>query len=581
MEERTRKLAEHKSQALDSHKQLACALGDLQESAPSVDVIGKMKLLINGLNRSDQKVLHDHASHLLLNFLVWDWVERMVMESTDNSSIGRLRQEIEKGWTQRPTTLSLDASDFLPGIPKGELTHSLSLPRQANYIPKPLFFHELALPVVANTWFGIPTTRTKAFYVRAILKSPLGIDAFYLEPLVMAASNLKRNVFGIGRNSNINVDMMENFANELCKHPICQRGSGQGSIVSSIIAHSQSAFPLDEALVDMVAAAQAPWILPLKYGSSKLSSLVVQPLPRDMLASMIKGLDPFLSPDFSCPPESALEVSKTPQEKEAIFHRRFLRCVHASSDKLLPFRNLAVSRRRILQPGGPYAPEHIGTKQGFFSALIYRGVTHNTQFLQEHKTFFTSLDDWTATYDPLCAAGKKKEYFCNVSAYGQPISAREVGNVAKYWEAIQNEINTSWLTAKEKIDPYDLFRLIKKFHGFGPLTAFQLTMDYVEGGKTEELTVDHMAKFICIVNAGGIKGLQIMGHEVSKDDQAGVAKALVAFQEHFIRIVPEHKRQKMGFGLILMEHTLCKLCRMTFPSFREWSKIATAFTLSY
>jgi hypothetical protein len=294
---------------------------------------------------------------------------------------------------------------------------------------------------------------------------------------------------------------------------------------------------------------------------------------------MIKGLDPFLSPAFACPPESKLEAGKT---KEAVYHCKFLRSVSASSDRLLPFRNLAISRKRILQSGGPYAPEHIGTKEGFFSTLIYRGVTHNTPFLQEQKTFYTSLDDWKATCDPLRKAGKEKEYFCNLSAYGQPIRAREVDNVLGYWEALQDERNTSWLTAEKKIDPYDLFCLIKRFRGFGPLTAFQLTMDYAEGGKTRELTIDHMARFICMVNAGGLKGLQLIGHQVSKEDQAGVANALVAFQKRFTMVIPERKREEMGFGLVMMEHALCKLCRMAaFPSFHAWSKIATASTLPY
>lgn len=270
--ERTRKLATIKSQTLDSHKQLACALSELQESDLSVDGISKMRRLVDGFCRSDQMMLHDQASHLLLNFLIWDWMERMVIESTDTSPIGRLRLRVADVWHHhRPTGLELDASEFYPEIPKGKLTSSFALAKQANMILSPTYFHQIVLPIIAS-WFGVPKTRPKALYVRAILKSPFGINAFYLEPFVMAANNIQRNVFGIGRNCQINADMLQGFANRLCNHPICQSDSSLGSLASSIIADSQSAFPLDEGLWT--------WWLPPRLCLLCLTSTLLRHYPR-------------------------------------------------------------------------------------------------------------------------------------------------------------------------------------------------------------------------------------------------------------------------------------------------------------
>jgi hypothetical protein len=57
-----------------------------------------------------------------------------------------------------------------------------------------------------------------------------------------------------------------------------------------------------------------------------------------------------------------VKAHATPAEKETALHNAFLAHVFGNSDKLLPFRNFAASRRRVLLPGGPYSPECVRTK---------------------------------------------------------------------------------------------------------------------------------------------------------------------------------------------------------------------------
>ncbi|RDB14935.1 hypothetical protein Hypma_016199 [Hypsizygus marmoreus] len=87
-------------------------------------------------------------------------------------------------------------------------------------------------------------------------------------------------------------------------------------------------------------------------------------------------------------------------------------------DKLLPFREHAPSRLRMQQADGPFSAEYARTRHGFFSALVWRGVTFGPAFANDHtnSAVFTSLEDWKESVD---ACGPQEEsYFCDRSAYG-------------------------------------------------------------------------------------------------------------------------------------------------------------------
>jgi hypothetical protein len=578
LEKQARELAANQTlRVSDKPGALIVAVQHLCGSGFSAKTMDETKSFQIGLNRSEQKTYQDQASHLLLLYLVWEWLNGIVYRSTNDSPIGRLRGTISDMWNRRPVNQTLDASDFLSGLKKGQLTYLLAIGDQPNQIPSPTEFHRLAIPVLAH-WFGLDyKSRPKASYARMILSSPLGLDGFYLSPLVSAASNLAAQVLGIGRNCLVTDSRLDVWNGEcLSKLPACQEGSQESVLVSQIANHMRRVFPLEKSLVDMVKVTMGdkPTMPPDLASTSKLSipPLAAAPDPA-MLLAMIHGLRPFLCPTYSrSGPAPSLEATMSRAERKNVLHQRFLARVHESTNQLLPFRNLANSRKGILQRGGPYSSENVRTKEGFFSALIYRGVTHNTRFLLENKTLFTSLEDWEAVCKPHAEAGEPPGYFCNVRAYGQPITTREVGNVVGYWSEVQKQTNTSWLTARGKIDPNDLFRLIKKFRGFGSLVAFQLTMDYVEAGMTTELTVEHMAKFIRVIKAGGIKGLEVLGYATSTEEE--VAVALRSLQRSLVGKFSKPEREQMGYGLIFLEHSLCKVSRMNKqPYFSDWYQV--------
>lgn len=301
------------------------------------------------------------------------------------------------------------------------------------------------------------------------------------------------------------------------------------------------------------------------------------------LVAMLKGLLPLLSPDFTLPTKADQTLPNhdiTPAEKERILHNAFLAHVYKESDKLLPFRTSAASQKRILAPGGPYDPQHLQTKAGLFSALIYRGITYHTQFLINNKTVFQDLDDWKKTLKEAhnYAHRKDKKYFCRMDAYGSAAKARQVGNATGYWQLVSTDTDfTAWLTSEKKISAVDLFRKIEKAcYGFGSLTTYFIVMDYVESGLTEPVTLDDIAKFISMLRMGGKTGLAALGYKVKNSAQ--IHQAFTSLHAALSEALSADEQRRMNFGPILIEFSLCKLGRMK-ETFRAWRQAATQLAL--
>ncbi len=105
-----------------------------------------------------------------------------------------------------------------------------------------------------------------------------------------------------------------------------------------------------------------------------------------------------------------------------------------NSDHQSPFREQAISRSIFLQG---VEPASLSTRPGFFSLLVFRGITYHTPFLQQSKRVaFQDLEDWQ---DAMQQYPKKKEnFFCNMVAYGgSAIAQRSTGIAGRLWEAAE------------------------------------------------------------------------------------------------------------------------------------------------
>jgi hypothetical protein len=138
---------------------------------------------------------------------------------------------------------------------------------------------------------------------------------------------------------------------------------------------------------------------------------------------------------------------------------------------------------------------------------------------------------------------------------------------------------SDWLTSPEPISPLVLFDKIKKAcWGFGMFTAFQLVNDYIECGLAKEPTIQEMAVLMSKLKMGGMKGLKALGYDVSSPTQ--VAEALTSLHSDLVSTFSVEERLAMGFGVVMIEHSLCKMGCLDRKFFQQWKEVATRLTLS-
>lgn len=108
-------------------------------------------------------------------------------------------------------------------------------------------------------------------------------------------------------------------------------------------------------------------------------------------------------------------------------------------DRRSPFREEATSRAIFLD-GVKTSSLSLATQAGFFSLLVFRGITFATPFLKAEKIVaFKDLADWMdITSKPratlsLSTPLEIERYFCNMAAYGSASPQRKTSNAVVFW----------------------------------------------------------------------------------------------------------------------------------------------------
>ncbi|KAJ3845714.1 hypothetical protein EV368DRAFT_53630, partial [Lentinula lateritia] len=155
-----------------------------------------------------------------------------------------------------------------------------------------------------------------------------------------------------------------------------------------------------------------------------------------------------------------------------------------NSDSSCPFRELALSRRQVSGIRGPFA--HL-SRGAVFSALIFRGITFNTNALHEtgHPGLFDTFEAWSQFKSQHAHRGER--FICNPHAYG-PTKGRVLGNDQQFWTSSQvlyeklMGSNISFIGIWKFITYGKDDRKRKLFPSFGDLSAYLLAVDFVYAG---------------------------------------------------------------------------------------------------
>lgn len=509
----------HKHDALSSKKITQTMLDELRTAKKiTTNTIQLIRGYGSFVLQSKMEVNAQLAENYMMKVIVWDWVEWSVElgwhetsydpGETTNLGICKLLLQIQVS-AAKSGLFHLDSSSYLLDSTEKRDPYILNFPCKIELRPSEI--RRCATEILAF-WLDLPDPiqgLPQSWFLKEIIKR-IGISVLRLRAVMKATNRVSVSVLGMSKNAVVFQKYIHFWSeNFLATHALCNPNSKERALFTTLSDRLSQLAPFDHALVNQVNDIAAHQL------SSTLTtclSLLPPVLPTHPPPSAISNAGeferywkcitlclPFLKGvALSLPPLENLSRNPTNQEQQEHVYHIFLSDVSNNLDNLLPFRDLAPSRVRILQDRGPYSPEHIRTISGFFSALIFRGITFGSQFLFDHfTTVFENLDDWTATYRKL-GSGHHSSFFCNPNAYRNRTN-RDVNSVEDYWRFVSNPQNHQWLLEwTETINIYDLFKklMAQRLPGLGVLGCIDVCLDYAQCGIATQPTAEEIISML-------------------------------------------------------------------------------------
>ena len=254
---------------------------------------------------------------------------------------------------------------------------------------------------------------------------------------------------------------------------------------------------------------------------------------------------------------------------------KVLNKVTSDFDFFIPFRQHAPSlrnaRREIYADLSRLASDD---GIGFFNILAFRGVFFGSPFAQSDRyRWFESLDDWkqfqaTGLEEAVKDGHAEEEYYVKKNCYGRSQKDRSLKLLPAYWEKrrswndIFNDSTTptiedvfNWLTSRENGS--------SKFYNIGPLTALLICGDLVEAGIMPMPPSYELGQLIHKVGKGAKDGMQMIGLVREEDDRKDFCEAFSSLDAYIESMLGADEKKTMGYNVIMLEHTLCKIKRLT------------------
>ncbi|KAG2004131.1 hypothetical protein CC2G_002723 [Coprinopsis cinerea AmutBmut pab1-1] len=540
-------------------------------------------------------VLIERGHLLLVDYTAWSWLERTLHDAF-SSYVGGDRshwlyplfQRVGSYMAVRVNPLTLKASDYFPGA--GESTTQLPPLKTLDKAEETFDNLRAIIEPVMLSWLDYPAKpvdKARGWLLR-VLVHYLGPVALYLPQTWNVWQQMATVIDPGGRKPSerkgkawkeavrtymgrADLDRTRE-ATRMFEERLFEV-SGMNANELRIVVSSSLAAPLDleveefgdepRVLVGVASATPGVQGEVGGWGICDGGLTVFDRVALDQFFDQIRLLYPLL--------EKPNEAPAKPGPKEGKVARRtfkFLKNVYDSRDKKLPFRDLAPSRATILRESGPFSDSNLRTRAGFFSALVYRGATHNTPFLVERRRhFFLNLDDFQQAVKD---CGEQDDtFFVNKNAYGV-CTNRSLDHVPSYWEASGKRVYLDWLEGKVSapsfVALFEMFLQDPELRGFGGLTSYLLASDYAIAGCVDMPSEADMAEVIVRLSAGGLGGLaKLMGRtrEELKKDAKAVLQAFSSLHNVVRERIEAGILEKMGFSLFVLEHMLCKFLRLS------------------
>ena len=249
--------------------------------------------------------------------------------------------------------------------------------------------------------------------------------------------------------------------------------------------------------------------------------------------------------------------------------------VQSDLDYFLPFRqhapSLANARREI------YADVHRlanPTGIGLFNILAFRGVFFGSPFAKSnHFRWFCGYEDWEGfMIDGKEEARKdgriEEEYYVKQNCYGHSQKERSTNLLEGYWK--QRNLWNEVFNQSTKPNVRQVYRWLtstteegkSKFRNIGSLSALLICGDLVEAGLVLTPSSRELGDLIFKVGKGAKDGMTLVGLVKNSAKGEELCEALESLDLALLKALSEEEKEAMGYNIIMLEHTLCKIKRL-------------------
>ncbi|KAJ3503547.1 hypothetical protein NMY22_g18213 [Coprinellus aureogranulatus] len=512
----------------------------------------------------------NHAQLLMLCGATWAWLDHSIKSTYASLSTGDAHWMKALAIKVDSLIVSGNAADldplaFFPSLADHARTYRFKAIAMAKRVSNIVNFDFGVRPILMS-WFGFPTSQVevaRGFLVRGVVEQ-FGVGALYLPAVwdlherlarVIDPTHRKPTKRAVGKWKDRTVVSLQALGSDTGRSQLRDLAGAMASLSSGAI--SEVAWnrvagegSVTGAQLQRTVGGGGLDTIEHTYRITRLPSRNHLGCFDDMLNMFVDQIE-TLYPLLDAPGSAPQKPPRGSSSKEKATYK-FLDLVFRNTDKKLPFRDMAASRRRVLEDGGPFSQQNLRTRKGFFSVMVHRGITHHSPFLVgQGETMFDNLADFKAA---VASYGRReKTFFCDPSAYGM-WTRLSVSAADTYWKSSGKKEHTHWMSRRGD----DLIE-------FADLIPYRI--GYAIAGLAKTPTVEEMGGIIYDIGKGGLAGLMTLGFKCdSREDTITAFKSL--YEWMCVRLDP-HRREQMGFNVFVLEHMLCKFKRLTVKAYRD------------
>ncbi|KAI0337020.1 hypothetical protein BDW22DRAFT_1433650 [Trametopsis cervina] len=245
-----------------------------------------------------------------------------------------------------------------------------------------------------------------------------------------------------------------------------------------------------------------------------------------------------------------------------------------NSDFLSPIREQAYSRSVMNKE---MDKDFIRTREGLFSAMVFRCISFNTPAFRECPTEhrqvkFRSAEEFE-TYVAMLKdrfVDQPVDFYCNRRAFGYGIESRRLHRYNDYWIASHATNfkwppeDTSWSAVWKSFKKFKEFdgKNGKRLEGIGDLVLYMLVADLHAGGAIDTPSIDEVGHVVALLRKGAMNGLEKLGYFEGTPSKTTLISAFRTFFEDVNSRLTAEERELFMWNPVTAEHTLCKFKRM-------------------